>query len=123
MVARRRPGVTPAAAAVELNALSARLVREYPKEYPAAGAIVVSLGDAAMGGTRPVLWAVLGASVLVLLIAAANVVNLQLARAMRREEEFAIRAALGAGRARLTAQLLAEGLLLALLGGVAGACV
>jgi putative ABC transport system permease protein len=120
MVARTRPGVTPAAAAAELSALSARLVHEYPKEYPAAGAIVVSLGDAAMRGTRPVLWAVLGASALVLLIAAANVTNLQLARAMRRDEEFAIRAALGAGRGRLTAQLLAEGLVVATIGGVFG---
>jgi putative ABC transport system permease protein len=123
MFARMRPGVTSAEAAVELSALSARLVHEYPKEYPAAGAIVVSLGDATMGGTRPVLWAVLGAAALVLLIAAANVANLQLARTMRREEEFAIRAALGAGRGRLTRQLLAEGLLLAVLGGVMGLLV
>ena len=123
MVARTRAGVTLDGAAVELSALSARLVREYPKQYPAAGAIVVSLGDATMRGARPVLWAVLGASALVLLIAAANVANLQLARAMRREEEFAIRAALGAGRGRLTAQLLAEGLVLAIVGGVVGLLV
>ena len=123
MVARLRPGVPATRAATELSELSARLVHEYPKEYPAAGAIVRSLGDVTMGGTRPVLWAVLGAAALVLLIATANVANLQLARAMRREEEFAIRAALGAGRARLTAQLLAEGLLLALVGGVGGLLV
>src|SRR4029079_5867238 len=85
--------------------------------------MVVSLGDATMRDVRPVLWAVLGASALVLLIAAANVTNLQLARAMRREEEFAIRAALGAARGRITAQLLAEGLVLALIGGVAGLVV
>jgi putative ABC transport system permease protein len=121
--ARTRQGVTAGAAAVELSALSARLVREYPKEYPAAGAIVRPLDEAAMGSARPVLWAVLGAAALVLLIAAANVANLQLARAMRREEEFAIRAALGAGRSRLTTQLIAEGLLLAVLGGVAGLVV
>src|SRR5205085_3267092 len=123
MFARLRPEVTPTGAAAELSELSARLVREYPKEYPAAGAIVQPLGDATMSATRPVLWAVLGAAALVLLIAAANVANLQLARAMRREEEFAIRSALGAGRGRLTTQLVAEGLLLAALGGVAGLIV
>lgn len=123
MFARIRPGETATSAAAELSALSARLVREYPREYPAAGAIVVSLGEITMQGTRPVLWAVLGASALVLLIAAANVANLQLARALKREEEFAIRAALGAGRGRLTAQRLAEGVLLALIGGAAGLVV
>jgi putative ABC transport system permease protein len=123
MFGRLKPDVTPGRAAAELSELSARLVREYPKEYPAAGAIVKPLGDAMLASSRPVLWAVLGASVLVLLIAAANVANLQLARAMRREEEFAIRSALGAGRARLTAQLLAEGIVLALIGGVVGLLV
>ena len=123
MFARLRAGVARERAAAELSDISTRLVREYPKEYPAAGALVVTLSDATMRGSRPVLWAVFGASVLVLLIAAANVANLQLARAMRREEEFAIRAALGAGRGRLTAQLLAEGLLLAVIGGVAGLIV
>jgi putative ABC transport system permease protein len=121
--ARMREGVTPARTAAELSEISARLVREYPKEYPAAGAIVRPLAEATLGSSRPVLWAVLGAAVLVLLIAAANVANLQIARAMRREEEFAIRAALGAGKGRLTAQLLAEGILLAVIGGAAGLLV
>ena len=123
MFGRLRPGVTPTEAASELSALSARLVGEFPKEYPAAGAIVQRLGDATMGNSRPVLWAVFGASLLVLLIAGANVANLQLARAMRRDEEFAIRSALGAARGRLTAQLLAEGIVLALLGGTVGLLV
>ena len=123
MFARLRTGVTRERASAELNGISARLVREYPKEYPAAGTIVEPLGDATMGSSRPVLWAVLGASILVLLIAGANVANLQLARALRREEEFAIRSALGAGRGRLTAQLVAEGIVLALIGGVVGMLV
>jgi putative ABC transport system permease protein len=123
MFARLKPGVTTERAAAELSGLSARLVREYPKEYPAAGAIVRPLGDATMGTSRPVLWAVFGASILVLLIAAANVMNLQLARAIRREEEFAIRSALGAGRGRLTVQSIAEGIVLAIIGGAVGLVV
>ncbi|HKW50077.1 MAG TPA: ADOP family duplicated permease [Gemmatimonadaceae bacterium] len=123
MFARLRPGVTAERAAAQLNGISSRLIREYPKEYPAAGTIVEPLADATMGTSRPVLWAVLGASTLVLLIAAANVANLQLARALRREEEFAIRSALGAGRGRLTVQLVAEGIVLAMIGGSVGLLV
>ena len=123
MVARLRPGVTRDAAAAELDRLSALLVRAHPSEYPAAGMIVVPLQEEVTRSFRPALLAVIGAATLVLLIAAANVANLQLARAMRREGEFAVRAALGAGRARLTRQLLAEGLLLAALGGVVGLVV
>ena len=123
MIGRMRPQVTLASAAAELDHLSALVVKDHPRDYPAVGTRVVSLQDDVTRASRPVLFALLGAVTLVLLIAAANVVNLQLARAMRRDEEFAIRVALGAGRVRLTKQLLAEGLLLALLAGVAGALV
>jgi len=82
-----------------------------------------SLQDAALGSTRQLLMALFTAVLLFLLVACANVINLQLARAVRRHEEFAVRAALGAGRGRIARQLLAEGLLLSLLGGAAGTVV
>jgi predicted permease len=123
MVARLRPEVTREQAAAELDRLSGVLVREHPRDYPAAGMHVVRLQEQVTRSLRPVLFAVVGATALVLLIAIANVTNLQLARAMRREGEFALRSALGAGRGRLVQQLLAEGLLVAALGGVAGVLV
>ena len=123
MIARVKQGIPVATASAELQQIMDRLVAQYPKEYAASGMIVIPLQDQVTGRVRPVLLAVLGAVALVLLIAIANVTSLQLARAIRREEEFAIRIALGAGRARLTSQLLAEGMLLALGGGVAGLVV
>jgi putative ABC transport system permease protein len=84
---------------------------------------LVRMQDEVTRNVRPALLALAGAVALVLLIAVANVVNLQLARAVRRREEFAIRVALGAGRSRLTRQMLAEGLVLAGLGGIAGTLV
>jgi putative ABC transport system permease protein len=123
MVARLRQGVTPATAQSELSELSARLVRQYPKDYAAAGTQVVPMQTFVTHDVKPVLDVLLGAVALVLLISVANVTSLMIARGMRREGEFAIRVALGAGRARLASQLLAEGMLLAVSGGVLGVVV
>lgn len=119
-VARIRDGVSLERANVELNQISAQLVAAYPKEYPAAGMFVQDLQEQVTHAVRPGLYAIAGAVVLVLLIAIANVVNLQLARAVRRDTEFGVRLALGAGAGRLAQQLAAEGLVIAALGGLLG---
>ena len=87
------------------------------------GFLVHSLQDDLTRACEPALLAVLGAVLLLLTIACVNVTNLLLARGAERRGEFAMRAALGAGRARLVRQLLTESLLLAVLGGVAGIVV
>ena len=120
MVARLRPGVTREAAERELSALSAQIVAEHPKDYPRAGTAVTPLQTAAAGAARAPLVALLAATGLLLLIAIANVAGLQLARAVRRESEFGVRLALGAGRSRLVRQLVGEGLGIALAAGVVG---
>jgi putative ABC transport system permease protein len=123
MVARVRPDAPLARVDAELDAISAQLASEHPRDYASVGVHVLGLHEQVTGNLRPVVLAVIGAAALVLLIAVANVTNLQLARAMRREGEFAIRAAIGAGRGRLVRQLLAEGLLLGALGGAIGVLV
>ncbi|CAN5834523.1 ABC transporter permease [soil metagenome] len=118
---RLHSGVTASEASREMSAVQARLRSELPAEYSQDQVAVVPLKDAIAGRVRPALWILFGAVAFVLLIACANVANLLLARAVGRQRELAVRAALGAGRSRLARQLLTEHLLLTVVGAVAGA--
>jgi putative ABC transport system permease protein len=120
VVARLNDGVTLKQAQAELNAISSRLVQQYPKDDKGWGAIAIPLTEDLVGEIRPSLLILLGAVAFVLLIACANVANLLLARTLSRRKEIAIRAALGAGRGRLLQQALSETLLLAFAGGLLG---
>ena len=119
-VARVRDDVPLERSRAELNQISAQLVAAFPKDYPSVGFYLAPLQQDAMKEARPALLAILGAVVLVLLIAVANVVNLHLAQSIRRETEFAVRTALGANGWRLVRQLVAEGLSVALAGAALG---
>lgn len=124
-VGRLRPGVSVDRASRELTALGQDVLKTHrPGTYGEDVALIATaLQDDLTRGVRPALLAILGAAVLVLLIACVNVTNLLLARGTLRQGEFALRAALGASRSRMVRQLLTESLLLAALGGAAGIAV
>jgi len=123
VVGKLKPGVSIEAGEVELNLIAQRLAAQYPDSNKGVGVHVARLSESVTGPVREPLLILLGAVGFVLLIACANVANLLLARSATRQREFAIRAALGAGRSRLVRQVLLESLPLAALGTVAGVLV
>lgn len=120
VVARLEPGITRDQAGAQLETVARRLQADYPDLNEGMEAGLTPLQEFMVGETRGTLWVLLGAVVVLLLIACANVGNLLLVKAAGRERELAVRLALGAGRGRVIRQALTESLLLSLLGGLAG---
>ena len=124
VIARLKPGVTLTQAAADLSLIDNRTLPLLPKFFVRntqdVHLSIVSLHDHLTGSVRASLWTLMAAVVFILLIACANIANLQLSRGSVRAREFALRAALGAARSRLARQLLTESMLLAAIGGLAG---
>jgi predicted permease len=122
-VARLKPGIRPTQAQARLNIMSAELAKEFPNDYPPLARFTINiepLQKSLVGDVRPMMLVLMGAVILIILVASVNIASLLLARASGRQSEIALRLTLGASRGRMVRQLLTEALLLSLLAGIAG---
>ena len=118
---RLKPGASVSQASQDLNNIAVNLAKEYPNSNTKHNsARAVGELDALIGDSRTALFVILGSVALVLLIACGNIANLLLARMRERQREIALRSALGADKARIVRQLLAESIVLSVFGGLAG---
>ncbi|HXW93646.1 MAG TPA: ABC transporter permease, partial [Terriglobales bacterium] len=118
-----KPGISLEQAQSRLNAFAAQLRAEYATDYPAGSDWSIeaeSLQKSLVGNVRPMLLVLMGAVVLIILLASVNIANLLLARASGRQREMAVRLAMGASRSRMIRQLLTESVILSLASGVVG---
>ncbi|MGD0428048.1 MAG: ABC transporter permease [Candidatus Acidiferrales bacterium] len=122
-IGRLKPGLTLAQAQARLTAMAAQLRRDFPTDYPPQAQWTIEiqpLQETLVGKVRPMLLVLLGAVILIVFIVSLNIANLLLARASGRQQEMAVRLALGASRGRMVRQMLTESMLLSLIGGAAG---
>lgn len=118
-----KPGISLEQAQARLNAFASQLRAQYATDYPAGSGWSIEvepLQESLVGNVRPMLFVLMGAVVLIILLASVNVANLLLARASGRQREMAVRLAMGASRARMIRQLLTESMILSLVSGVVG---